>query len=357
MKENKMNPRVYVGTYAKYNSGSINGAWLTLTDYATYADFCKAARALHKDERDPELMIQDIDCMPDGLNCGEWLYEQDFNDIIAACKEAAEGVRLKFRIVDYSDKAIAVVGDTREVKDELKRIGGRFNARLSCGSGWIFSKAKLPEVEALINSGAVPMERVEPKKKVSEDLMAEIEAEYRKVWPNDEKFVQSCIKDVSGAARLSNGGIVYVNKPYLNTSFCFGYSTCGQGAEYDEARKACHNASESEDYFRKKNTEELERMISRLRGCKDVCGYDLYLMQKSSSRCGTINLYKPVMLQYWDYERNKDSNHYYAISEADRKVLIELYEGELTKMNKRITSYLKRYGLSKVRTWTYWVDE
>ena len=54
------------------------------------------------------------------------------------------------QLINYSDKAVALVGDTREIKDELKRIGGRFNAKLSCGVGWIFSNAKRAELEALV---------------------------------------------------------------------------------------------------------------------------------------------------------------------------------------------------------------
>ena len=50
----------------------------------------------------------------------------------------AKGVQ----IIDYSEKAIAIVGDTRAIKDTLKTLGGRFNAHLTCGAGWIFSKAK-----------------------------------------------------------------------------------------------------------------------------------------------------------------------------------------------------------------------
>ena len=52
------------------------------------------------------------------------------------------------QIIDYSDKAIAVVGDTRAIKETLKSLGGRFNGRLSCGAGWIFSKKKEQEVRA-----------------------------------------------------------------------------------------------------------------------------------------------------------------------------------------------------------------
>lgn len=46
------------------------------------------------------------------------------------------------QIIDYSEKAIAIVGDTRAIKDTLKTLGGRFNAHLTCGAGWIFSKSK-----------------------------------------------------------------------------------------------------------------------------------------------------------------------------------------------------------------------
>lgn len=55
------------------------------------------------------------------------------------------------QIIDYSEKAIAVIGDTKPIKDQLKEIGGKFNFRLSCGAGWIFSKKLLPEVEALLS--------------------------------------------------------------------------------------------------------------------------------------------------------------------------------------------------------------
>lgn len=54
------------------------------------------------------------------------------------------------QIVDYSEKAIAVIGNTKRLKDELKALGGRFNFRLSCGAGWIFPKSKKAEILAII---------------------------------------------------------------------------------------------------------------------------------------------------------------------------------------------------------------
>ena len=39
--------RVYVGTYNKYNSGSLFGKWLDLSDYSDKDEFMEACRELH----------------------------------------------------------------------------------------------------------------------------------------------------------------------------------------------------------------------------------------------------------------------------------------------------------------------
>lgn len=62
-----MTARIYVGTYAKYNAGSIKGAWLDLDDYSDKDAFLAACAELHKDEADPELMFQDYEGFPKSL--------------------------------------------------------------------------------------------------------------------------------------------------------------------------------------------------------------------------------------------------------------------------------------------------
>lgn len=60
-------PRLYVGTYAKYNNGSIEGGWLDLDDYNDSEEFLAACRELHEDEADPEFMFQDFEGFPKSL--------------------------------------------------------------------------------------------------------------------------------------------------------------------------------------------------------------------------------------------------------------------------------------------------
>lgn len=64
--------------------------------------------------------------------------------------EPVKNKSLAVQIIDYSEKAIAVIGDTKPIKDQLKALGGKFNFRLSCGAGWIFSKKHLSAVQNLI---------------------------------------------------------------------------------------------------------------------------------------------------------------------------------------------------------------
>jgi len=58
-------PSIYVGTYHKYNSGSLFGKWIELDDYNDADEFYQACTKLHKDEDAPELMFQDWEGIPD----------------------------------------------------------------------------------------------------------------------------------------------------------------------------------------------------------------------------------------------------------------------------------------------------
>ena len=73
-------------------------------------------------------------------------------------KETANGtpsiVTGDFLIVDYTQKALAIFGDTKPIKNQLKELGGRFNPKLTYEgtkkAGWIFSKSKEQELRNLL---------------------------------------------------------------------------------------------------------------------------------------------------------------------------------------------------------------
>ena len=112
----EVSPAVYVGTFAKYNSGSIKGAWIKLEGH-TAESFREACLELHADESDPELMFQDFEGFPRAFysesalspSLWEWL---DCSDSEQAIWEAfAECFGYSFEETTLSQALDAYVGD------------------------------------------------------------------------------------------------------------------------------------------------------------------------------------------------------------------------------------------------------
>jgi len=89
-------PRLYVGTFAKYNSGSIKGDWIDLEGHDKDS-FLEACRDLHSDESDPEFMFQDFEGFPKSFysecHLSESLFEflalsEEERELIEACADA-----------------------------------------------------------------------------------------------------------------------------------------------------------------------------------------------------------------------------------------------------------------------------
>ena len=69
------NPALYVGTYGKYNSGSLQGAWIDLSTFSDASEFTLwCEEVLHCNEADPELMFQDFENFPEAM------YSESAND-------------------------------------------------------------------------------------------------------------------------------------------------------------------------------------------------------------------------------------------------------------------------------------
>lgn len=187
----------------------------------------------------------------------------------------------------------------------------------------------------------------------SNPAIEEAKAEYVKVWGNDKRMVKYCQEKISNAVKLSDGRIVIIEKQKLKTAFCFGYSNYER--DYADAHESADTARRDEEYFRDENLEFLEEKIGLLKDSET--SYEApYLSQKSYWGIGLINIHEVVSLSPFDFNEQRHG-HYTKLSKDDRKLILSMYEDEKKKVNKRIDAYLKRYGLSKVRAYTYWDNE
>lgn len=78
-------PALYVGTYGKYNEGSLDGMWVDITKFDSYEGFLEFCHELHSDEYDPEFMMQDYMNFPRDLY-SECIGEDAFNKLLEYCE-------------------------------------------------------------------------------------------------------------------------------------------------------------------------------------------------------------------------------------------------------------------------------
>ena len=152
-------------------------------------------------------------------------------------------------------------------------------------------------------------------------------------------------------------------KPSIQTRFCFGYGQNGISTEedYEGARSQERNMETNQQVFINANLEDLNKSIKNLQEFidnffdnKNTCfsaRYNKIFICKNSYN------HLAYLAWSWDYGniRNKDD----IIKEATKEdllLIIEVYKQQIENFKKRLNTYLKRYGLSKLTTWTYLVD-
>lgn len=153
---------------------------------------------------------------------------------IAPIKEAHPAIF----IINYSPKSIAVLGDTKGIKEQLKELGGRFNPRLTVDgdkvAGWIFSKKRTKEVQKLLPTVEFKEGEttVKPKeiKKTFTDIMSDHNLSLKerniiRCFARDPKVVQYLQKSL-------------LNSDVYRTEFLSRFLACLETVDKNEQQQA-----------------------------------------------------------------------------------------------------------------------
>lgn len=121
------NACVYVGTYNKYNCGSLGGAWVDLESFHNEKELMRFLYRLHADEAEPEFMVQDYMNFPKRLY-SESMNEQDFEELFKwlnldeeereMCAEYWKEIDESASVDEIADRLV-YSGDSDEYFDEL----------------------------------------------------------------------------------------------------------------------------------------------------------------------------------------------------------------------------------------------
>ena len=196
------------------------------------------------------------------------------------------------------------------------------------------------------------------------------------VWHGNDHMTDYCTNKVSVLAELPNGDFIPIEKKGIEKDFCFGES----GYDYDEAAEAAHVARTSEAYFKRENMKEF---VSWLDSINEQ--YKMFWESPSLPRQILTISEKPYLgqpetspLKGISFIRDGDilesmggsafvcelpgasityrGNHYRIPTEEELDIIRNAYTQATVEHRKKVERYLKRYGLSKVHSWTYWRD-
>lgn len=174
------------------------------------------------------------------------------------------------------------------------------------------------------------------------------------VWRNDQKMVDYCVKEAAYIVELENGDILKIEKPRIHKNFCFGYSDSRYDTEdYDRANDMADHARKSTEYFIEQNLKEINDMIAELEGdSKRASRWVFRIRIPYSGQPADSKLKALQTFQSWDEQAQK-----YPVLEGENlRRVIEGYKIVKADFEKRLQTYLKRYGMSKVHSWSYWQD-
>ena len=285
--------RVYVGTYGKYAAGSIAGGWLTLNNYKTPEDFWEACRRLHRNEPDPEFMFQDYE-VPDFLGGCITEGHIDTKEIWAYMNAPVQAEETPVSN-EYS-------------KEQLK--------------AW---KAEFIEAHLATDSWHASVK----DKQAHDDYWRPY---YEKKWLT--------------AIRCGDA-FFPVEKLSIKTSFCFGAGSNGLSTDEDwDDAFAAQDSIHKFDNWLAANTEDTEKDIAGLEAGRHEDGYLPFICR--------YGVEVKLLWRRCAYSEMPEGSR--EPSAEERAIILAGLRLQLADITKRCKAYWKRYGASKLHTWTYLRD-
>lgn len=184
----------------------------------------------------------------------------------------------------------------------------------------------------------------------------------KEVWVNDSHMQAFAKKQLAYVVELPDGSIIDFDKPSIQKDFCFGAGmyACATDEEIAEAENLVDIAKRSESYFRKQNMKDLNGQIEELKGALNG-EYEVYTSlhyygQEPGSRLKHYSICRISQNPEYDPGRWSNSRDLKKCGKEEIEIIISGIEEVKKAFSKRLDSYLKRYGTSKVHAWSYICD-
>lgn len=175
----------------------------------------------------------------------------------------------------------------------------------------------------------------------------------RRYWKNSQTMMKYCESKYFDAIQLQDGMLVF-NKPNIETHFCYSYDEFRPDS-CDNAYKQCEAVRTKFDVFLQKNLRDTIRHITALHKAieeknnawEKVYIIDQYYGEKNELKSWVVENEHDIQFRF------KGNVRYRLATMDELKAILNMYIEIKKYMTKRCQTYWKRYGGSKLKTWTY----
>ena len=159
-------------------------------------------------------------------------------------------------------------------------------------------------------------------------------------------------KETAEAIEVKDNIFYTIKKSRIETSFCYGYGmyACSTQEEEQEAREAVNYMRTRADYFMDENLKSINELIKEF---QDKSNDSLYINGSYKDIFKLVGAY-PVnkSTQKAMFKCVKDEQ-FITLNDDLRERIILALEDEKDRLIKRLNIYLKKYGLTKLKVWSY----
>lgn len=165
-----------------------------------------------------------------------------------------------------------------------------------------------------------------------------------KVFKNSIEMRKYFKKEISNVLKTNQGFLIGFYKPRIEKRFCFSYNEHVKG-DFERAQNMCNI---EKNYFIENNLKEIESNFK-----KNIESKKLFMFNNYKESNIVVNIVNEEYVKKFPRGVEKGTTPYIELSNLDKEKYLNMQKEEIDKFKKRLNTYLKKYGVSKVKSWTY----
>lgn len=173
------------------------------------------------------------------------------------------------------------------------------------------------------------------------------------VWKNSPTMIKHGLSTTAAMFTI-RGRLITMDKPNIQTSFHFAE----HGHDFLEVNEHSSNMSKNEMFFIMENLADSPagRLLGQIEEARDENVRYLKVTDIKYTSQPEECLLSSLVFSTPNWDMNWERDQHLRLTSEELDYIEEICFKEQTKFEKRLMTYLKRYGLTKCSFSTYWAD-